>query len=394
MLPLLSNIRICLAMTLLGLSFLTVAATAPVEEKPVLDKAATVNQTMSKIGQLFVNTFPLIVSSRELTEKEYADLVAALGQFSELFSSVETHMKQRSDAYQIGFGFVTEYLKVTRQMFNDNEQDYGKIHLYALGEICSTCHTQDTHLRTLFSGSSRDRFDSDYAFAEFNFVTRNYSQALQYYEAFLLGPEIESELELIQPLQRMLTIYVQVNNEPAVALEKLKRFTKLPKHTPETLAELNGWMQGLQALLKDEADKVAAPDFPTLERFVKRYFGRSVDIPMDIESNAVEEVERVWLRGRLNHYLNAKPDPDTIPKVLYWLSVCDRSTAYNFYFSLADLFLKQCVLNYSKHPFARRCFREYKAYIDYHYGREDMAGYPPEIEQELRQLEAVLTSTK
>ena len=53
-----------------------------------------------------------------------------------------------------------------------------------------------------------------------------------------------------------------------------------------------------------------------------------------------------------------------------------------FYFSLTELYLKQCVLKYSKDPFEHRCFDEYQAYTEHTYTRAGRS-IPREIQQEI-----------
>ena len=115
-------------------------------------------------------------------------------------------------------------------------------------------------------------------------------------------------------------------------------------------------------------------------------------ISLNTQSTAQEEVTRVWLRGQLYHYLNTNPKENEIPILLYWLSVTDRSIAYNFYFSLADLYLKQCTLNYPDHPYAHRCFDEYKNYVYYTYQKHGVK-IPQYIQVELIQMKNALSNS-
>ena len=75
--------------------------------------------------------------------------------------------------------------------------------------------------------------------------------------------------------------------------------------------------------------------------------------------------------------------------ILYWLSVADRSIAYNYFFSMTDLYLKQCVLKYPKHPYAHRCYREYREYVDHTY-TDIGKPIPDGIKKELRELKMKL----
>lgn len=361
---------------------------SPVLASPSV-KQQNLNQIMAGIGKTMVEIYPLVVARRALSKKEIQTIDKALLELSDLFADAKPFIAKKNDSYQVSYEFVSEYLKVVRSVLASHHIDYARTHLYALGEICTTCHTQDTTLRTLFSGSARKHFDSDYTYAEFNYMTRNYDEAVKYYEKFLASPEKKTELEIIQPLQRIITVYTQVNNRPAEGITKMKKYLELKDHTMNTEIQLENWIRGLEQLEKSGLVSDGAVTFDRLKQYTAQYLGDLDKLSIGIYSSARQEVQRVWLRGQLYHYLNGTPDMDEVPMILYWLSVADRSIAYNFFFSMTDLYLKHCVLKYPKHPYAQRCYREYREYVDYNYTRHKEP-VPVGIQQELQQMRATL----
>lgn len=355
--------------------------------------ATSLNRIMTQVGEITVEIFPLIMAQRAFTKGEVDKINKALSQLSMLFSASAPFMKEKPDSYQINYEFISQYLKIVKAVMQTRSIDAVRTHLYALGEICASCHTQDTTLRTLFSGATRATFPDDYAFAELNYMTREYDQAIKYYELFLNSPGPKTELNIVQPLQRIITVYIQIHNDPAQAIRILENYKEYKQHTPETLAELKNWIKGLKSLQASGVSKSPPKTFADLKKYVEKYLGGYLENTGDIssrkQSTAKQEVQRVWLRGRLYHYLNRQPDENEIPQLLYWLSVLDRSIAYNFYFSLADLYLKQCVLKYPDHAYARRCFDEYEKYVEYNYVLYG-ENIPPGIQRELDQMRKVL----
>ena len=346
---------------------------------------------MSNIGKTMVEIYPLIVAKRALSKKEIQKIDSALSRLSDLFARAKPFINEKSDGYQVSYEFVSGYLTVVKSVLVNQKIDYARSHLYALGEICATCHTQDTTLRTLFAGTTRDRFDNDYAYAEFNFMTRNYSEAVKYYDRHLMPPARKTEIEITQPLQRIITVYTQVNNRPTEGIAKLKKYLHLKEHTIDTEIQLENWIRGLEQLNNSGLVSDKPATFEQLKQYTTRYLGDPDKLTIDIHSNAKQEVQRVWLRGQLYHYLNSNPDTKEIPMILYWLSVTDRSIAYNYFFSMTDLYLKQCVLKYPKHPYAHRCYREYREYVDYSYTRVGEK-IPVGIQKELRELKMKLAT--
>ena len=58
-------------------------------------------------------------------------------------------------------------------------------------------------------------------------MTRNYSDAIIYYDKHLTSKTKKTELEIIQPLQRIITIYTQIQSNPADGVTKLKTYLNL-----------------------------------------------------------------------------------------------------------------------------------------------------------------------
>jgi len=367
-------------------AFVDVALNAATAYASTSPNYQNINQVMTKIGKTMVGIYPLVVAKRKLKRLEIKKIKIAISRLSELFAAAEPFIEQKSDGYKISYEFVSQYLKVVKSVLNSKNIDYARSHLYALGEVCTSCHTQDTVLRTLFKGTKRTQFDGDYAYAEFNYMTRNYDQAVKYYEKFLDSPGGKTELEIIQPLQRIITVYTQIDDKAADGVTILKKYLPLKDHTPDTQRQLQNWIRGLQQISRSEVLTKKPVTFARLKRYVGKYLGNPDNLSINIQPSADKEVQRVWLRGQLYHYLNREPDTSEIPEILYWLAILDRSIAYNFYFSMTDLYLKQCVLKYPKHPIAQRCYQGYKDYVDFTYARNGEP-VPSGIKKEMEEMD-------
>lgn len=352
----------------------------------------SLNAVMSDIGGEMTALYPLIYAERELSEKEIDEITARLEKMSTLFEEAGPHFDERSTTYSVSYEYIKPYLRETIHTFRKHEIDYARSRMYGISAICTSCHTQDMHLRTMFEGTSRQSFSSDYVYAEFNYLTRNYSGAEGYFNKYLKGKKDKTEFQIIRPMQRLITIYTQIYNRPGDGAELLAKYQKLPDHTPETKAALQGWIRGLLTLEKRGVRTIKNPDFRTLKTYVQQYLGKTDQPLSELYLPEDQQIYRVWLRGQLYHYLGRNPKPDEIPQILFWLSICDRSVGYNFYFSLADMYLKDCVYSYSRHPFAKKCYSEYKTFITSAYTGSGGTFLPAGIKEELQRMEKVLRS--
>lgn len=350
----------------------------------------SLNEAMSRIGNIMVDIYPTIVARRALTNEETTNINHALSELSTLFHYSGPFIRKKPDTYGTSYELILEYLDETLRAMQAKNTRYGRSRLHAIGTICTSCHTQDTKLRTLFSGTSRKRFNDDFSYAEFNYVTRNYEEAIRYFEKYLLSGKKKTELEIIRPLQRIITIYAQIYNRPGDGAKKLREFTSLKQHTQETRKQLKSWIEGLDDLQKLGVERINPTSLPTLKRYVTKYLGPLNEPVIELNPTPQEEITLVWLRGQLYHYLNKNPARDEIPRILYWLAISDRGIGYNFYFSLADLYLKQCVKQFPSHPYAKFCYNEYREYINYAYSGSAGTFIPDEIEIELEDLKSTL----
>ena len=348
------------------------------------------NQIMAEIAQQMADTYPIIVAQQKLSSQDVQLLRAKTTKLLALFEQAKPYIKRKSDTYQVSYDLVLQHLRKTRQSLKNANSVASRKQLRSLGTICVSCHTQDTQLRTVFKGATRKAFDSDFSFAEFSYMTRNYNDAVKYYDKYLRSDHVKTEFDIIQPIQRIITIHSQVFNSPGIAAKQLAEYRKLAAHTDKTRKHLDGWIDGLKTLSKKHKKTSKKITFEKLESYVKLYIGDTDQAGAEFFSTAQDEVSRVWLRGALFHYLNTNPPADQIPKILYWLSICDRTLGYSFNFSFADLYLKECIISHPGHEYANKCYREYEEFIAVSYSGSGGSFIPPELDDELYELKRYL----
>ncbi|MCI0504955.1 MAG: hypothetical protein L0Z73_02480 [Gammaproteobacteria bacterium] len=363
---------------------LALIATTNLFEK---SSAVSVNEIMVKIGQTVQGLFPVLFDEKAMEQSAgRQQLNDAVSKLDTLFNEAKPHFDIRSPTYRISFEVIhTQLADAMVAMKHDNYRHAINI-VKEFVSVCSSCHTQDPQLRTLFSDVGRDRFGNDLQFAEFSYMTRNYVTAMAHYLKYLTSAGELSEADLMTVMKRILTINTQVYNRPEDALNELTKLRDNPRHTKYSRKNLEEWLAGLEDLRQQQVSAAASPDMAQLKLYVDKILGPLHDPGAADFPSKKEKVSRVWLRGRLYHYLNTLPPREEIPVILYWLAIIDRSTDYSFYYSLADMYLKECMLQYTSHPYAQKCYDEYEAYITFSYSGSRGTDIPDDIEQELKAL--------
>lgn len=352
------------------------------------DRDMRVNVTMKKIGDTMIELFPIILNENKFNDEKNTNKIAlGINDIVALIKIAEPHFKKRSKANQISYSVLEEHLSNSRQAFQSGNKRYAQDILKDTVSVCTSCHIQDAKQKLLFKGNNRKAFSNDYEFAEFSFLTRNYPAALQYYNRYLMSPaSLKPENMILNSARKTLTIYTQIKNQPGEASAQFEKYIKDGNLTPFVEASVVEWNKGLKELEKNKAFKVKEVTFGELEHYVHKYLG-----PLDNPGAAVvptkkERVYHIWLQGLLYKYLFNDPDPEDMPKLLYWLSINDRATNYSFHYSLADLYLKECMLTYTSHYYAKKCFDEYNEYIIFSYSGSLGTDIPDDIQQEIKSL--------
>ncbi|MGD8568952.1 MAG: hypothetical protein PVJ39_12755 [Gammaproteobacteria bacterium] len=347
----------------------------------------SINQIMSQIGLIMEQLFPVMLDEKKFEQAATKQHIQQkVEKLDDLFSKARPHFDIKSPTYRISFDVIKTQLSDVDTALKYKNYNYARNILKEFVSICTSCHTQDEKTRTLFTGISEKHFENDLQFAEFNYMTRNYDTAVKYYDQYLKKTDDISETELLTVMKRILTIYTQVENDPKAALDHLAKLKNYPHHTKFTKNSLNQWIEGLKDLEKQKVSKVVSPDMKQLQMYVDKILGPLTEPGSAEFPSKKEKVARVWLRGRLYHYLNSKPSKADIPRILYWLAIIDRTIDYSFYYSLSDLYLKECMLQYTSNPYAKKCYREYEEYITFSYSGSRGTDIPEDIQKELKAL--------
>ena len=359
-------------------------------------KTPNLNTTMAQIGDSITVLFPVFLNEIRFNAPKNEKLINdGIDHIVSLIQSAGPHFKQRSKPAQISYDILYANLLETQRAMQAGNKQYAQNLLIEVVSICTSCHTQDSKQRTLFHGKGRDAFSNDFEYAEFNFLTRNYETAIDYYDRYLKSPySLKPERIILAAAKKLLVIYAQVLNDPARGAMHFKKLVESGHLTPMVEKDANEWIKGLEELAANNASDVKEVSFDELDKYVHQYLG-----PLDSPASAVvptkkQKVYHLWLQGVLYRYYSSNPFPETVPLLLYWLSLNDRATNYSFYYSLADLYLKECMLKYSDHYMAKQCFDEYNEYVSFSYSGSLGTQIPQDARQELKQLRDIVYGGK
>lgn len=352
--------------------------------------------TLSVVMQELI---PLILNESKFQDPDNnLSINQNLDKLEQIFNQIPTNKPNLPINFRISVEVITRQIKAAKKAFVQGEYIYARFLLKSLPEACVAYYSQEEY-QLHSSGMPiihEESFETKLDLAEYYYLTRAYPQALHNYKNFIINNISKEDPEqLLQiAIERILSIYVQKLHQPDMALIWLQEF-KNKLVFPEYLSiYMDEWLKGLnlvKATFKDV--KINQITFSQLERYIKKYFHDEPELGSLFVLPKSDQMFYLMLSGYINDYLYTNPKQQEIPPLLYWGSVCDRALNYHNNTSVADLYLKECIIASPKSKYAKKCLAEYDEYITLSYNSDD-AAIPKRIIKEMAYLRNLVYPNK
>jgi hypothetical protein len=287
---------------------------------------------------------------------------------------------------------LSGHVQETERMFKKGKKEYARWMLQSTLGICMSCHTQMPATSKSFEVlASVDQFMSPFEQAEFLFATRQFDKALEMYDKvirqFPKGKVGSDQVE--DALERQVAYFTRIKRDPKggkAYLQKALTNEDLPFHAR---TNIRAWMA-----LFNEWEKEKTPDMKTIsEDDLRAYVKKSLKPDLwdkMIDASNPRVITYLKISGLLYEYLEHHPNTALTPEIYFWLAQCDRILNNNFFYSLADLYLKDCVMRFPEHPIASECYKEYEESVIVNHTGSAGTNLTQEAELELKRLKSLL----
>lgn len=375
-------------------------------------KPQNTKQVMNEVFNSFVKLIPYMNNEMKFQDPNSSGIIISnLTNISNAFKNSEHIKTFQTPGFQPSYDVVKDHLQHTIEAFNTNNKLFARTRLKATASLCISCHTQLSGGKRGFITSvnavGRGSFDNDFEYAEFLYITRNFNKSVRYYDrAIAKRVETNEELKKInkktggvdsegyldksigQSLKRILTTYTKVSFRPDKAISLLSKYENDPKISKMLRDDVKEWLKQLK-VWKDSKMVYSLNKESDLRAFINKYLS-----PLGEENQTVEDgsqdVTMLVASGFLTKFLGQRPKSDLVPEILYWLSIADRNLDFNFFFSLSDVYLKECITRYPKSSFATKCYKEYEQNVIFGYSGSGGTNVPEEEKKELKRLKEYL----
>lgn len=333
------------------------------------------------------------IASKELFKKsrQHTRILGHLRKLEELSSSLEAHSRLKTPGFEVPAEILQRQLEDTRRVFQEGSKGLAYRMLNESLKACSSCHTQiqsDLYPRWNFEDARLKGGILDKA--NFWYTTRSYGKALQLYEsAILVYPKegvSKSDLEL--SLERILAVSLRIQRSPEQAIKRLMKIYENKSIPTPILSRVSYWIDQLKALPVGEVPKIKKGNAQKLESFAENYLS-SAEEESFTSLNDAHLVSFLYVSGLLLEFTNKFPK-ETTPEILYWIAVCDKWLNEQFFFSISNMHLKQCVEKFPESKTAKRCYAEYEEQVMLESTGSSGVNLAPEDKKELERLKGML----
>lgn len=361
------------------------------------DTKTEAKQIMDGVYESFVKVVPYVYTDEKKLEGLRTDadqkerLLKNLTDISEFFKSARHVEYFQRPGFRPSLETINHHMSDTINAVKGNNFIFAQKRLKALTALCISCHSQlsENAAENTFGNAikkvKRENFESDFAYGNYLFLVRRFSESEKYFDlAIEKSINDQAEEELYPSLRRMISINTKIELNPKKANLFIDKYIANPKLPVLAKSTLQTWKKSLGKWKNFNTKKVKS-----IDGFIKTYLA-----PLELEkgqtASGENDVTLLIGSGVLSKHLNDSPKTKLAPEILYWLSIAERRLSSTYFFSLSDLYLKDCVKLYPKSKYARKCFNEYAENIEFGYSGSGGTDIPVEEKQELERLKGFL----
>ncbi len=368
-------------------------------EPPVDAKQAQAKAVMGNVYDSYVKIIPYVYSTNYRSwdfsrQKDKKELLKNLNDLSLFFKSAKHADMFQRPGFRPSLDTINEHLEETIISVESNNYVFAQKRLNVLGALCVSCHSQlpESVSKNAFGSNikqeKRELFDSDFSYANYLYLVRRFDDAKTYFNKALdeslshsekrAGPEVLASLRKIISIDTKIKFDYDKANAFIIKWEKDNRLSsfdrKMITRWRSNLQTWKGFNPASATFLREFIDKNLTP----------------LDMKKEIVFSGEDDINLFVSSGVLLNYLVVHPDSELAPEILYWLSKIEHKMSQSYFFSLGDLYLKDCIKKYPSSAYAKKCYQEYADSIESGYSGSSGTDIPPEEKRELVKLKNLL----
>ncbi len=351
---------------------------------------ANIQPTMHKIFYNMQELLPYMADEEKFIDPKNDKLISdKLKESAELIKKAKHTKELNSPTLKISREVLENHFSEIDRIFRLGNKSFARWQLNSTVPLCMNCHTQSPSasrhwdLAELTKGAT-----SNFNKAELLFMGRDFDTALKMYDEIIRKfPENKARImDVEKSFERKIVIYSRVRRDFQAGIKGLNDDLKENKNLPEYLVKnVNAWIALFRIQIREGFPDPLKSNDNAIKKYVTTELKNNLWDDM-IDASNPRLVKNLTVSGILYEYLNTHPESKIKPDILYWLAVIDKQLQETLFYSLSDLYLKQCMQEFPAHPTAKKCFEQYKLNMILAYSGSSGTHLPGDIKKELKDL--------
>jgi hypothetical protein len=403
-----SNLKIFLIVALVFSQSIFAEVKNKSKEAPITQDELEAKAVMNQVYESFIKLIPYIYSDKLILEgkdkKVQDEITLNLTDLQKAFKNAKHINLLKIPGFKPSLETINTHIQDTIDSVNSKSKVFAHARLKAMTALCVSCHTgiSEKVARNAFGEAiasvKRDQFESDFQFANYLFLVRRFTEAKTYYEFAIreATSKVEKAAKNVQvddkvvngdiytSLRRVLSIYTKISLKPERAIDFLNKYKNDKSISRFTKTDINQWLTSLEKWKKFDINSMK-----NINDFINKNL-KPLEDAKDKVNSGEHDITLLISSGVLTKFLNDNPSTDLTPSILYWLAVAEHRLSTTYFFSLSDLYLKECINQFPKSDYAKKCYQEYEDNLVFGYSGSSGTDIPKEERQELDRLKALM----
>lgn len=378
---------------LLLLSVNTLHAAAPVANN---DSKIQAKAIMGGVYESFVKVIPYVYSDDDTVATlrkdpaQKTELLKNLTNLSEFFKSARHVEYFQRPGFRPSLETMNSHLSDTINSLESDNFAFAQKRLTAVTSLCITCHSQlsaqgaANAFGDAIAKTKRADFPNDFAYGNYLYLVREFDESQKYFELSIEKALKESKTnELYTSLRRIISVHTKISFNESKARTFVDKYRKNPALPMLASSTLNSWSNSLDKWKGFDPKKIKS-----IDQFIKTHLAPLEELKEFTTGD--NDITLLVASGVLSKFLNDNPKTKSAPEILYWLAIAERRLSNTYFFTLSDLYLKDCIKLYPASPFAKKCYKQYEETIEFGYSGSGGTDIPPSEKRELVRLRGLL----
>ncbi len=351
-------------------------------------KENNIQPTMHKIFNNMQELFPYMTDEEKFIDPKNDKFIGdKLKESAQLIKNAKHTKELNSPTLKISRDVLESHFAEIDRIFRMGNKSFARWQLNSTVPLCMNCHTQSPSTSRHWDLAELTRSStSTFGKAELLFMGRDFDAALKMYNEIIRGyPANKARImDVEKSFERKVVIFSRVRRDFKEGMKSLENDIKENKNLPEYLIKnVNAWVALFRIQLREGFPDPLKSDDATIKKYVNNEIKNNLWDDM-IDASNPRLVKNLTVSGVLYEYLNTHPNTKIKPDILYWLATIDKQLQDTLFYSLSDLYLKQCMSEFSSHPTAKKCFEQYKLNMILSYSGSSGTHLPGDIKKDLK----------